>query len=170
MNIKKDIYDFAGRKAIRLFKKQINRKRPGSKFKMQTSGTLRQSLKVKNDADDLEITSIFYGDWLNKGQEFSTVFNFTGRGNGKQSPNPYISGLVKWLGAKKGLQGKAALKAAFAIARSKINKGEKTPKNLGWVDEIKKDVDQEVSKVIGSRTKMVASKEIHKILNRTIKT
>ena len=74
MNIKKDIYDFAGRKAIRLFKKQINRRRPGSKFKMQTSGTLRQSLKIKNDSEDLEITRIFYGDWLNKGQEFSTVF------------------------------------------------------------------------------------------------
>ena len=61
MNIKKQIYDVAGRTAIRLFKKQINRKRPGSKFKMQTSGRLRQSLNVKTGLDELEVRGVFYG-------------------------------------------------------------------------------------------------------------
>lgn len=170
MNIKREIYDVAGRRAIRLFKKQINRKRPGSKFKMQTSGRLRQSLNVKTGLDELEVRGVFYGDQLNKGQDFSTVFNFTGRGDGDVNPNPYITNLVRWLGDKKGLQGKAALKAAFAIARSKIKKGENTPKNKGWVDEIKDNVDKEVSKVFATQSNAVASKEIHKILNITIKT
>ena len=133
---------------------------------MMTTGFLSKSIKAEGDfgvVSNVEIVSEDYGAYLNKGIK-NVPFSFSGAG--PEPGSPYIHGLVRWLGVKKGIFGKEALRAAFKIAR--VQKKEGAPKEPGWVDEIKDELDKKVEKDMGSRIFTAIELDVFTTLHITI--
>jgi len=151
---------------IEKLRRQLAISRKGNE-PMNTTNRLSNSLKSIGEGgllSDIEITAEDYGSILDKGTSKS-LFEWSGRG--AEPGSPYIHGLVAWLGAKKGLFGKPALQAAFRIARvQKANA--QAPKNPGWVEEIKNELNKEVSQDLHDTVFTAIQLDVNTILNRTI--
>lgn len=157
------------------FKQQLNRKRSGSSFPMNTTGSLQNSIKSSviesNGFETLTLEALWYGQTLNDG--YKTPIDLQS-GRGSQPGSGYINGLTQWLMNKKGLSYKAANKMAFAIANSKADANSKnpggsfSPSNKGWIDEIKEDVDKEINNLIFAETQLTVQEKVDSVLNITI--
>lgn len=161
-----NIYQIAADKIKELFNKQLNETRTGASEPMKTFGTLSKSFKTQITQEGkftkIELIGAKYGKQLNDG--YTTPFKWSGAGANPGSP--YIHGLVKWLEKKKGLTGRAALAAAFKIARTA--EGKKSPTNPNWIGEIEKPVYDEVTSLFKTHSVLSASQQIHKTLNISI--
>jgi hypothetical protein len=157
------------------FKQQLNRKRSGSRFPMNYTGSLQNSIKStvieSNGFEILTLEALWYGQRLNDG--YKTEINLQS-GKGANPGSGYINGLTDWLMTKKGLSFKAAKKMAFAIANSKADANSKnpgvsfSPSNRGWIDEIKEDVDKEINNIIFAETQQTVQQKVDSVLNITI--
>ena len=157
----------AGRYAAMTLKKQLNKVRDGNKMPMKTTGELHSSIEYSvyetGGIVFLEVKGNSYGDYpLNTGRE--TPFSWSGVG--AKPGSDYIRGLVAWLGVKKGLYGRPALQAAFRIARSQ--QGKSIPKSPGWINEVKDNIDEEVTNILTTETTLGVATDIYSKLNITI--
>lgn len=154
----------AGDKIVNRFLRQINRTRAGSKMPMHSSGSLGTGLHHEisyGPFTTLKIKGARYGLALDQG--VPTPFSWSGIG-----PDPgseYIRGLVRWLGIKKGLTGRAALQAAFRIARVRREQSTITPDNPGWIKDIIQEVDRDTSIFFQTETTLAVDADIRSKLN-----
>ena len=156
------IINIAANRIKQRFTSQLSITRPGSEMSINSTGSLRDSMRTEvshsSGMTEIKLIGNKYGSDLNK--PTTTKFQFSGAG-----PNPgsnYIHGLVKWLGEKKGLYGRAALTQAFKIART--NAGT-SPKNPNWISEIKKQVDDEIFDLFRTSTKSSVQADVKRVLN-----
>ena len=156
------IINIASNRIKEMFNAQLSRTRPGSEMPINSSGGLKSSMRTElgnsGGFKSIELLGNEYGLDLNK--PTTTKFQFSGAGPNPGSP--YIHGLVKWLGDKKGLYGRAALSQAFKIART--NAGT-SPKNANWINEIKKQVDDEIFDLFRTSTKSSVQADVKRVLN-----
>jgi hypothetical protein len=75
----------------------------------------------------------------------------------------YIGALINWAQRKYGLDEQSAKRMAFKVANSASNRG-RTVKSTGWLDELKKDMDKQISADITSILAMEIEKEAQKQL------
>jgi hypothetical protein len=166
----------AGKIAEKKLRKQLNIIRtkgdsPNRK-RMTTSGDLSSSLKsevVNSGGNRMTVvvtTEHKYGLFLDRG--ISDVPYSKGSGEGSKPGSAYIKGLASWA-AKKFYGGdyKKGLKAAFRIA-AKQKKEMKAPMNLGWVQEIVRELDNELVEYMRSQIMMAITIDVHKALHKTI--
>ena len=155
----------AGDNIVKKFLRKINKKRAGSKMPMLSSGSLGTGIHSEishGTFTTLEIKGAKYGLALDK----STPTPFSWSGAGPKPGSDYIHGLVRWLGDKKKLYGRAALQAAFRIARTRKGKG--SPANPGWIKEVVKDIEKETIEFFKTETVMSVNADISRALNKTI--
>ena len=156
------IINIAANRIKQRFTSQLSTTRAGSKMPINSTGSLRDSMRTEvshsSGMTEIKLIGNEYGSDLNK--PTTTKFQFSGAGPNPGSP--YIHGLVKWLGDKKGLYGRAALSQAFKIART--NAGT-SPKNPNWINEIKEKVDDEIFNLFQLDTTRLVAADVHKVLN-----
>jgi len=156
------IINIAGDRIKQMFTSQLNKTRGGSKMPINSSGSLRDGMRIETTSSGgitkISLLGKEYGLDLNS--PTPTQFSFSGAGADPGSD--YIHGLVRWLGQKKGIYGRAALSQAFKIART--NAGT-SPKNSNWIGEIKEQVDNEILDLFTTNTKRVVSADIKRVLN-----
>ena len=166
----------AGKIAEKRIRKQLNiiRTKGGdpSTKRMTTSGDLSKSLKSEvTNAGGNRITVVVttehkYGLFLDRG--INDVPFSKGSGEGGKPGSAYIRGLAAWA-AKKFYKGdyKKGLKAAFRIAATQKQKN-KAPMNLGWVQEIVRQLDNELVEYMRSQVMMAVNIDAHRALHRII--
>lgn len=166
----------AGKIAEKKIRKQLNIIRtkggnPNTK-RMTTSGDLSSSLKSEvTNAGSSRMTVVVttehkYGLFLDRG--INDIPFSKGSGEGAKPGSAYIRGLAAWA-AKKFYRGdyKQGLKAAFRIANTQ-KKNMKAPMNLGWVQEIVRELDKELVEYMRSQVMMAINIDAHKALHKTI--
>ena len=157
----------AGEEAEKMAKKQLSVRRKGNRFPMNTYGLLSDSiefkLKAKGHLANLTLESFEEGLLLNDG----IIDVPYSKGSGAKT-SQYIHGLAVWA-AKKFYGGnyKQGLKAAFRIANTQ-KKNMKAPMNLGWVQEIVRELDKELVEYMRSQVMMAINIDAHKALHKTI--
>lgn len=157
----------SGEAAERIAKKRLTIRRKGN-LPMNTFGLLSDSIKFQLEVvlgmANLSLVSFEEGLKLNDG--FDDI-PFRGKGAGSKD-SQYIQQLAVWA-AKKFYGGnyKKGLKAAFAIAIKQKNE-RKAPKNPGWVDEIREDIDKEVNNILTRDTAQAITAQAMASLNMKI--
>jgi len=157
------------------FSDAIRTKRGGSEFSMSTTGALERSIKSfvrdSNGFQTIILEGLWYGKLLNT--TFPAPINLQSKA-GSNPGSPYIEGLTMWLMNKKGMGYKRAKKTAFAIANTKAGSNSKfggtstTPSNPGWIDEVKKNLDEEINEIIVLRTTQTVNERVDAVLNISI--
>jgi hypothetical protein len=140
------------------FTSQLSITRPGSKMPINSTNSLRDSMRTEVSNSGIKLIGNKYGSDLNS--PTTTRFSFSGAGANPGSN--YIHGLVRWLGEKKGIYGRDALTQAFKIART--NAGT-SPQNANWINEIKKQVDDEILNLFETSTKSSVQADVKRVLN-----
>jgi len=167
----KSIYEKVGNKIQRELKRELARQRSFGEFgnsPINNTGALSNSMinEISFGAvDTIRVKGLQYGSWLNDG--YKPKFN-SKSGLGGDPGSPYINGLVRWLGSKKGLYGREALKAAFAIAKSKENKLSPHPNVKGWIDKASKKIDESLSSFVQNEIDLTIQQRVDRVLNITI--
>ena len=170
----------AGKIAEKKIRKQLTIVRPGSERRMSTFLALSKSLKSQVVGAGNRITLVVtsehrYGAILDKGTPEHRIPYSPGSGVGANPGSKYIKNLALWA-AKKFYGGnyKLGLKAAFRIARKQKGITKQTytntgsPANPGWIESIKKDLDDSVSEYMRLNVMIAIQKDSHRILNRKI--
>lgn len=167
----KSIYEKIGNKIQRELKRELARQRSFTKFgksPINNTGALSNSMINEisfGDVDTVKVKGLIYGSYLNDG--YDTPFT-SNSGAGAKPGSPYINGLVRWLGTKKGLYGREALKAAFAIAKTRENKQSPHQNVRGWIDKASKKIDENLSSFVQNEIDLTIQGRVDRVLNITI--
>ena len=141
------IINIAANRIKQRFTSQLSITRAGSEMPINSTGSLRDSMRTEvshsSGMTEIKLIGNKYGSDLNK--PTTTKFQFSGAG-----PNPGSN------------YGRAALTQAFKIART--NAGT-SPKNANWINEIKKQVDDEIFDLFRTSTKSSVQADVKRVLN-----
>lgn len=126
----------------------------GHRLTGKLNSSIESIVKLTSTGANIQIVLESYGIIVNNGVPASRIPYTPGAGRGGTSK--YIQGLESFARLRFGLSGKAALSAAFAIARKQSQQGmptrgsfrfSKTGKRTGAIEAALEDVDAEIVKL-----------------------
>ena len=126
----------------------------GHRLTGKLNSSIESIVKLTSTGANIQIVLESYGIIINNGVPKSRIPYTPGEARGKTSK--YIQGLEKFAQLRFGLSGKAALSAAFAIARKQKQQGmptkgsfrySKTGKRTGAIEAALEDVDAKIVKL-----------------------
>lgn len=126
----------------------------GHRLTGKLNSSIESIVKLTATGANIQIVLESYGIIINNGVPRSRIPYTPGEGRGRTSK--YIQGLEKFAQLRFGLSGKAALSAAFAIAKKQAQQGmptkgsfrySRTGKRTGAIEAALMDVDKEIERL-----------------------